>query len=161
MRLPMILVASALPLLPCDCRRLTSCEVMQQPTAFVGEVVDGGITSIREDPWNSTVDHVRFKVLESFSGLPSGTQTVDLVLRPLPGMCAPIPYRLGRRYLVAPLEDDGKLYDGPCFQGRDVETSDEEVRQVREYFAGRLPINVHGQVAAARDSSMVSFLLSF
>jgi hypothetical protein len=154
------LAAIAFPLLACECRHLTVCELIQLPTIFVGEVIDGGVTSIRDDPWHSNVDHVRFKVLESFRGLPSGTQTVDVQLTPTFGMCAPIPYYPGRKYLVVPGKLDGKFSDSVCFQGRDVESAADEVRQVREYFAGKMPINVHGQVAVARDSDLVDFLLT-
>lgn len=150
---------SALPLLACECRLLTICELIQQRTVFVGEVIDGGITSIREDPWYASVYHVRFKVIENYRGLPRGTQTVDLDLLPLGGMCAPIPYHLGKRYLVAPSKRDGLFSDGPCFQGRDVEKFAELVSQVRDYFKGKMPINVQGKVAAARDSSLVDFPL--
>jgi len=139
---------------------LTVCELIQLPTIFIGEVIDGGVTSVREDPWHSNVNHVRFKVLESFRGLPSGTQTIDVQLTPTFGMCAPIPYYPGRRYLVVPSKQDGKFSDSVCFQGRDVESAADDVRQVREYFAGKMPMNVHGQVAVARDSSLVDFLLN-
>jgi hypothetical protein len=151
---------AALPLLACDCRRLTVCDLIDLPTIFIGEVIDGGVTSIRDDPWHSIVEHVRFKVTENFRGLPPGTKIVDVHLMPLPGMCAPIPYYPGKRYLVALSKRDGELYDGPCFQGRDVETAADDVREVRAYFAGKMLTNVHGQVAVAGDSSLVDFLLS-
>jgi len=133
--------------------------MLQLPTIFIGEVIDGGITSIREDPWNSRVNHVRFRVLENFRGLAPNTVTVDVELAPTMGMCAPIPYHSGRRYLVVPDKRDGRLSDGACFQGRDVETAAEDVRQVREYFAGKMQSNVHGRVAVARAPVLVDFLL--
>jgi hypothetical protein len=160
MRIIATLAAIAFPLLACECRHLTVCELLQLPTIFVGEVIDGGVTSIRDDPWHLNVDHVRFKVIESFRGLPSGTQTVDVQLTPTFGMCAPIPYYSGRKYLVVPDKRDGKFSDSVCFQGRDAESAADEVRQVREYFAGKMPMNVHGQVAIARDSDLVDFLLN-
>lgn len=160
MRLLLILMTLSLPAISCECASFTICDLLRSPTIFIGEVVDGGLSSIREDPWHSNVDHVRFKVLENFRGLPAGTQTVDVELMPTAGMCAPNPYYLGRKYLVMPGKTEGKFNDGPCFQGRDVERAAEDVRQIREYFAGKMPINVHGQVAIAGDSSLVQYLLS-
>ena len=160
MRIIATLAAISFPVLACECHHLTVCELIQLPTIFIGEVIDGGVASVRDDPWYSNVDHVRFKVVESFRGLPSGTQTVDVQLTPTLGMCAPIPYYPGRKYLVVPSKRDGKFSDSVCFQGRDVEGAAEDVRQVREYFAGKMPLNVHGQVAAADDSSLVDFLLN-
>ncbi len=133
--------------------------MLQLPTIFIGEVIDGGITSIREDPWSSSVNRVRFRVLENFRGLPPKTATVDVELWPIAGMCAPIPYYSGKRYLVVPSERDGKLVEGACFQGRDIEKAAGDVRQVREYFAGRMQSNVHGRVAVARAPELVEFLL--
>jgi hypothetical protein len=160
MRLLTSFVLAGLPVLACECRNFSVCELVQLPTVFIGEVVDGGVTSIRDDPWYSNVDHVRFKVLGNFRGLPRGTSVVDVVLSPTAGMCAPIPYYPGRTYLVAPGKREGKFYDQVCFQGRDVERNAEDVQYVRDYFAGKMPINVHGQVAAYRDSSLVEFVLS-
>lgn len=159
LRLAFMLAASALSLYACECRMFTICELVKQPTIFIGEIIDGGITSIRQDPWYARVYHVRFRVLEIFRGLPANTQIVDVELMPIAGMCAPIPYHQGKRYVVVPSKKEGKLFDGPCFQGRDVEKLGQEVHQLREYFAGKRPVNVHGQVAAVRDSSMVDFLL--
>jgi hypothetical protein len=160
MRIIAALAAIALPVLACECAHLTVCELLQLPTIFIGEVIDGGVASVREDPWQSNVDHVRFKVLESFRGLPSGTQTIDVQLTPTFGMCSPIPYFPGRKYLVVPSKRDGKFFDGVCFQGRDVETAADDVRQVREYFAGKMPLNIHGQIAVARHSDLLDFLLN-
>ncbi len=110
------------PALACDCTPMTVCELIQQPTIFIGEVIDGGITSLREDPWRSDFGRVRFKVLESLRGLPRGTRTVDVRLMSPGGMCSPIPYHSGKKYLVVPNEDDGALIDGPCFSARNVVT---------------------------------------
>ena len=131
MRVLTALAAIALPVLACECRRLSVCELIQMPTVFIGEVIDGGVTSIRDDPWHSNVNHVRFRVLENFRGLPPKAQTVDVELTPTSGMCAPIPYFPGRRYLVIPRKREGKYTDGVCFQGRDIETAQDEVRQLR------------------------------
>ncbi len=160
MRILLAFLAVAFPAIACECRQLKVCELVRLPTIFVGKVIDGGIASIRDDPWYSNVHHVRFQVVENFRGLPAGTQTVDVELAPTLGMCAPIPYYRGRTFLVAPNERNGKFTDGACFQGRDVETAAEDVDQVREYFSGKLATNVHGQVAIARESSLVDFLLT-
>lgn len=159
MRVLTVLAAVAFPVLACECRHLSVCELIQMPTVFIGEVIDGGVTSIRDDPWNSNVKHVRFRVLENFRGLPADAQAVDVELTPTAGMCAPIPYFPGRKYLVVPGKRDGKYTDGACFQGRDIETAQDEVRQVREYFAGKMSVNVQGRVAASRASDLVDFLL--
>lgn len=59
---------AALPALGCECNPLTVCELIQRRTIFFGEVIDGGITSLREDPWRSDFGRVRLKVLESLRG---------------------------------------------------------------------------------------------
>jgi len=74
-------------------------------------------------------------------------------------MCAPNPYFPGRRYLVAPDQHDGKLSEGVCFTGRDVEFATEEAGKVREYFAGRMSLNVYGSVVATGRPEMANFLL--
>jgi hypothetical protein len=55
---------------------------------------------------------------------------------------------------------NGGLYDGGCFSGRDVEHVPDTVSYVRDYFAGKTPLNVQGRVAAARYSDSVDYLLS-
>ncbi len=74
-------------------------------------------------------------------------------------MCSPITYQSGKKYLVVPNEEDGALIDGPCFSARNMDTEAEVVRQVRAYFSGKMPANVHGQVAVANDPSMIDYLL--
>lgn len=120
----------------CECSDYTVSELVRQPIIFIGEVVDGGITSTGEDPWRAAVDHVRFKVTEHYRGLPRTVQTVDLVLLHWPGMCAPIPYYVGKKYLVVPSKREKLLTDGPCLQGRDVERYSELVSEVRNHFKG-------------------------
>jgi hypothetical protein len=153
------LVALALPLLACECRRLSVCEMMQLPTLFVGEVIDGGVGSIREDPWFSNAKHVRFKVIENLRGLPSGMKTVDVNISPTAGMCAPVPYYPGKSYLVMPSTRGDRYYDEVCFSGRELKSAGEDLRLLREYLAGKMPTNVRGRIAVAREPSLVSFLL--
>ena len=74
----------ALPVLACSCRELTVCELMINPTLFIGEVVDGGITSLRQDPWNTYINYARFTVLESFRGLPREQGTELFISGPWP-----------------------------------------------------------------------------
>jgi hypothetical protein len=136
----------ALPVLACSCRKMTVCELIVHPTVFIGEVVSGGITSLRQDPWNTDVSLARFTVLENLRGLPADTKAVDIELRPTPGMCSPVPYFRGHKYLVAPNTSQGRLMDGDCFQGFDLDQYPNVVRQVREFFAGRLPPNLQGRV---------------
>jgi hypothetical protein len=122
---------------------LNVCELLERPTIFIGEVIAAGITYIQEDPWRSSATFVRFQVLEILRGLPAGTQIVELQLAKAgPGMCASVPYYQGRKYLVVPSRWNGQLTDGVCFQGRDVETFADQVRQVRDYFCGVMPIHV-------------------
>jgi len=145
-RLLIAYLTVALPVLACDCRKMTVCELIVQPTLFIGELVSGGIASLHQDPWNTDINYARFTVLESFRGLPAGTKTVNVELQPWPGMCSPVPYVLGHTYLVAPRTSQGRLTDGSCFQGFDLDWFSDEVRQVREYFAGQMPLNVQGRV---------------
>ncbi len=160
-RLLFAFTAVTLPAFACECVHLSACELIRQPVLFIGEVIDGGVASIRDDPWYSNVDHVRFRVLENLRGLPANSETVDVELMLIPGMCSPIPYYSGRKYLVAPSLREGKFWDGVCFQGRDVERAADEVREVRGYFAGKTPVHVSGQVAATgREDGLVRFLLS-
>lgn len=70
MRLLLALVAAVLPAMACDCVQLSACAYVDSPTIFIGEVIDGGVSSIQDDPWYANVTHVRFKVLENFKGLP-------------------------------------------------------------------------------------------
>ena len=148
------------PAFGCECAEWTECELVQRPTIFIGQVIAGGVGSIREDPWYSPSNHVRFRVIETFRGLPKGIEFVDMSVTTLPGMCSPNPYYPGRTYLVVPTELNGKLNDGGCYSGRDIDRSPDLVRYVREYFAGKTPLNVHGRVAVARDGNMVNYLLS-
>src|SRR5690242_15669354 len=134
------------PALACECVRLTACEIIRQPIVFIGEVIEGGIESLTDDPWYSSVDHVRFKVIENFRGLPRKASTVDLQLHLLPGMCSPIRYYPGKRYLVVPGKRDRVLSDGACFGGEDVEKYADEVKQVRDFFTGNMGVRVYGQV---------------
>src|SRR5438105_1381730 len=99
-----------LRLFACECRILPICERLEySPVVFIGEVIEGGLASLADDPWRSDVKHAKFKVLEVFRGLAAGTRTVDIHLHSLKGMCAPVPYSRGKRYLVTPRERDGVL----------------------------------------------------
>src|SRR5258708_20143292 len=104
----------AYPLFACSCRHLTVCELIHRPIVFIGEVIEGGV-DLKDDPWQSSPSHVRFKVLENFRGLPASTRTVDVEVSLWAGMCSPNPYYPGRPYLVVPGERDGKLSDGISF----------------------------------------------
>lgn len=144
----------------CECVRLSACELVNSPVVFVGEVIDGGISSLADDPWYSHADHVRFRVLERFKGIPASTKEVDIELWAIPGMCSPVPYYLGKTYLVVPSSRDGVLSDGSCFSGRDAQKYADDVRYLRDYFGNKSPTNVHGVVAAGGSSSPIEFLLS-
>lgn len=157
------LLTLALPLsapsLACSCRSLTLDRILESPVVFIGQVTDGGVGSIRDDPWYSPATRVRLRVLERFRGVPKDTASVELEVVPPNGMCSPNPYYAGGRYLVTPRVVEGKLVDGMCFTGRDVQTSGSLVDEVRLYFAGLLPIRIRGRAAVARDADSVDFLL--
>lgn len=145
------LVAIALlftPAFGCSCRSFTVCDMIRQPVVFIGEVIGGGITSIQQDPWNSDVSYAKFRVIESFRGLPAGTRTVDVKLNSWKGRCSPVPYYSGKRYLVMPGTIDSELVDGPCFSGRDITDIPETITQLRDYFQGEMPVTIQGTVAA-------------
>lgn len=89
-RLLMVL-AAVVPSIACDRVPLPICNALElSPVIFIGEVIDGGITSIRQDPVSADPKHVRFSVLENFRGIPAGTQTVDVQLIPLEGVSGPV-----------------------------------------------------------------------
>lgn len=156
----MVLAALGVPIVACDCIRLSICNVLESaPVIFVGEVIDGGITSIRQDPWYANPGHARFRVLENFRGLPKDAQTVDVELSPSGGMCGPLPYYSRRTYLVIPQSLNGKFVDGGCSSSRDVLKDPADIQTVRNYFAGRERFNVSGGVAVAPFSDLAGFLL--
>ena len=161
MRFPFfVLFSFAIPVLGCSCRSFDLCELLQRPTLFIGEVIDGGVPSLRDDPWYANVDRVRFKVLERFRGLPPGAETVDVEIRPSFGMCSPVPFFPGGVYLVAPSEREGKFHDGSCYASRNIKYfANGEVQMIRDYFAGKMPVHVQGRVAVAKDSELVDYLL--
>lgn len=151
MRVLILALVFSVPLVACECAQLTPCWMAERPVIFIGEVIDGGVTSLKEDPWYSDAEHVRFRVIEAFRGVPAGTETIEVLLFPPGGMCSPVPYFSGKRYLVSPHESRGALWDGPCFSGQHVERAGEEIQFLRDYFAGRMPVNIHGRVATGSD----------
>jgi hypothetical protein len=153
-----IALALGVPLAACSCIELGFDALVQNRVIFIGEVIEGGIQSTREDPWYSESTHVRFRVLERFRGVKADTETLDMQVAPPFGMCSPNPYHLGKRYLVVPGELNGKLFDGICFTGRDVDRAADLVQDVREYFAGSKPAKIEGQAAIGR-SGLIDFLL--
>jgi hypothetical protein len=152
-------IVLAYPLFASSCHQSTVCELIRRPVVFIGEVIEGGVESLMHDPWHSSATHVGFKVLENLRGLPDGTRTVDVNVTPTSGMSWPNPYYPGRKYLVTPGQLDGKLFEGFCFSGRDVDAASDEVNQVREYFAGRTSSNIHGRVVAALAPYSIDYLL--
>jgi hypothetical protein len=147
------------PALACSCGEYSTCDLLQLPVLFIGQVVEGGVSSIRIDPWYNNVQHARFKVIENFRGLPPGTQTVDVQVGGRAGMCSPDLFFPGHTYLVAPSKRNGVLSDSVCSPSRDVQGAADDVRMVRDYFAGKMQLNVHGRVAVAKAASLVDFEL--
>jgi len=119
------------------------------PVVFIGNVVAGGVGSIREDPWFSSSRSVRFEVIEVFRGLAPGTKFVDMETMPTLGMCSPNPYRPGRTYLVTPGVREGRFFDGSCFSGRDVEDAKDSVEFLRRHFRNPSRFHIRGRVGAA------------
>ncbi len=158
MRLLLIVLLS-FPAFACECARISVCELVRFPVLFIGEVVNGGVSSIRDDPWHNNIQHVRFRVIENFRGLPKNAQMVDVELAPRFGMCSPNTYFPGHIYLVSPSRLESKLFDGECQQGRDIDTAADDVRIVREYFTGKMRPSVHGRVAVAKADDLVDFEL--
>jgi hypothetical protein len=78
LRVSMLCFATAFPALACSCRQAPICNLIDRPVVFIGEVVTGGVASIRDDPWYSKGGVATFRVLESFRGLPKGAKTVDV-----------------------------------------------------------------------------------
>jgi hypothetical protein len=76
-------------------------------------------------------------------------------------MCAPNPYRPGRSYLLSPSTRDGKLLDGGCFTGRDVEHASETVAFVRRHFKNPSQYYIRGRVVATDrgNQDLVDYLL--
>lgn len=130
--------------------RFPVCTLIQRETLFIGEVIDGGVPSLRIDPWHADVRHVRFKVLESFRGLAPGTETVEVALEPSVGVCSAIPYFPGKRYLVTPGKIEGKFHEGGCIFSRAVEQVDEEIKFIRGFFAGKSPSQIRGRIVVGR-----------
>jgi len=158
MRAPAIFALLAVPVFGCECEKLTECDVLHSLVIFVGEVISGGVTSLRDDPWYYRHPKpVRFKVVEIFKGLPKETKIVEMNVGPTDGMCSPNPYFPGRTYLVVPSFDNDKLFDGHCFSGRDIREAADMVQYLRDYFAGKLQLNIHGQVAVAHEWDLVEY----
>jgi|WetSurSiteA1Bulk_404760.scaffolds.fasta_scaffold126676_2 hypothetical protein len=90
----MIMVILPAPVLACSCGETTICDLIQAPTIFIGEVIDGEIAFLRQNPWDLSGHQVRLKVLEHFRWLSKTQQTVDINILHIPGMYAPNPYHL-------------------------------------------------------------------
>jgi len=67
----------ASPALGCECRSFNFRDIIQRPVIFIGEVIDGGLTSIRQDPWYADIREVQFRVIGSFRGLPKNATAFD------------------------------------------------------------------------------------
>src|SRR5258708_39571009 len=129
MRTFALVFALSARLFACGCTKVPVCSIVDQsPVIFIGEVIDGGIATLADDPRYSDAKYARFKVIEAFRGLSPETKTIDVELHLWAGMCSPIPYERGKRYLVTPArQDDGRLVDGMCFSGESVEKAAETV----------------------------------
>jgi len=148
----------------CSCSFLSMCELAREaPVIFIGKVIEGGVQSLREDPWHSNSRHVRLEVIEILRGLPDSTKFVDVQTMPTMGMCSPNPYSSGRTYLVAPSGAAGSWSDGGCFSGRDIEHIGKDIELLRAQLKRRGPkrYSILGRVAAVErnDSGLVDYLL--
>jgi len=151
MRILLIALFAAAEANACSCRMPDIFELLQAKTLFIGEVIDGGIVSVRDDPWYADVTSARLSVVKSFRGIPKALKTVDIKLRPSNGMCAPLPYHLGRRYLVAMNTGYSELYDNGCSSSVDVEDTPEDVEVVRQHFSKSRPGYIAGMVVGSDD----------
>ena len=156
------LLSTALPVVACSCLEVSACQLIGDASVlFVGEVIGGGVESIREDPWYSRATHFRFRVIERFRGLPAAVETFEINVMPPFGMCSPNPYFPGRRYLVAPARhDNGEFWDGPCFTGRDVERAANELRRIRAHLSGKKLTQVYGQVISGGSKPLAGVRVS-
>lgn len=142
----------------CQCRSFSVCSVIQRETVFIGEVIEGGVDSLREDPWYAGRRVVRFRILENLRGLPKASPTVDLEILSPGGMCSPVPYRQGRRYLVSPARVAGQLTEQGCYSGVELKWLGPDLEMVREYFSGKMPTHLRGRVLASRESGALSYV---
>lgn len=142
----------------CQCTKFSICSVIQRETVFVGEVIEGGVDSLREDPWYASRRVVRFRILENFRGLPKSSPTVDVEILSPGGMCSPVPYYQGRRYLVSPPRIDGQLIEQGCYSGVELKRLGTDLDVVREYFSGKMPTHLRGRVFASRESGVLSYV---
>jgi hypothetical protein len=156
-----LLLMAAGRLVACSCSKPTLCQLVERyPVIFTGEVIDGGLTSIRQDPWYADeVKHATFRVIEAFRGLPAGTRTVDVRLALMKGMCSPIPYQRGKRYLVAPHFENGIYSDGGCFSGRELQTVADEIPYLRPLIAGEIHAAFVGTAAPSDDASSIGYYI--
>lgn len=148
------LVAFAGCALGCECVKPTACSLLEREILFVGEVISGGVDSLRENPWYAKHRVVRFRVLENFRGLPQGALTADVEIVPPEGMCAPVPYFQGRRYLVSPLRVNGALFELMCYSSVELSKLGTDLDVLREYFSGKMPTHLRGRVFASRESDV-------
>lgn len=148
----------SLPAFACSCSELSLQDILARPVLFIGEVVDGGVPSIRDDPWHSSATFVVFRVRERFRGVRADTETVRIAVDPTFGMCSPNPYFPGISYLVMPGEWNGKLFDGGCFLGRSLKSDPELISDVRQFFAGKLAMSIRGRVGVARSAESVRYV---
>lgn len=142
----------------CECTGFSVCSVIQRETVFVGEVIEGGVDSLREDPWHARSRVIRFRILENFRGLAKASPTVDVMVLSPGGMCSPVPYRQGRRYLVSPRRVDGQLTEQGCYSGVELKRLGPDLEVVREYFSGKMPTHLRGRVFASREPGVLSYV---
>ena len=142
----------------CECTNTSVCEVLERATVFTGEVIEGGVDSLREDPWHAKHRVVRFRILESFRGIPKGASTVDVEIAPPGGMCAPVPYFQGRRYLMSPPRIDGQLIEFACYSGVELKSLGADLDVVREYFSGKMSTHLRGRTVASRESGILAYI---
>lgn len=156
LRVAVALAAVVLALLPpasaCSCSEPDVCRMLESPVAFLGEVLEGGITA-HEDPWYASSRTVRFRVLEWFRGAGSDAKVIEVKVYSPMGMCAAIPFVNGERYLVRPVRLEKQLVSGDCYYGMRAEDAQEAVELLREQARGDLPLHIRGSVFAGMPGS--------
>jgi hypothetical protein len=144
----------------CECVRVNICQLVESSgVIFLGEVTQGGLDP-GEDTWSGRPRSATLRVVESYRGLPQGTKEVVVGLSYMKGMCSPAVYRRGEQTLVIlSRQADGTLRDGSCSGSRFAKDVPDDLKYVRDYFAGRAQTTIYGRVAANRPSDLVSFVL--
>ncbi|MCC6539578.1 MAG: carboxypeptidase regulatory-like domain-containing protein [Bryobacterales bacterium] len=153
---------SAITAFASECRVPTICELISREwtTAFVGEVISGGVDSPVVDPTRASAGAIRVRVVERLAGVPKGVSEFTFLGQPYSDLsCSGTLFVTGRRYLIMSW---GRITatDSPSVVRPLKHLGDADLPLLREYFAGRHVPQIQGHVVATGfDSDMVKVLL--